>query len=93
MDETTEFLSLKWGTLKAWRFHSAEALALLREYEEIGYAFSAMSQLDTPRQKEIICALIDLCTAPTIFLAWDGEYVSKDRAKQYVMDYRAKVSA
>jgi hypothetical protein len=46
-----------------------------------------MAQRDTPRQKEIICELIDLCDGDTIYLEWDGVDVSKAEAKKYVMDY------
>ncbi len=46
-----------------------------------------MAQNDTPRQKEIICELIDLCEGDTIYLEWDGENTSKEDAKKYVMNY------
>jgi hypothetical protein len=46
-----------------------------------------MAQRDTPRQKEIICELIDNISADEIFLDWDGIYVSKEDAKKYVMEY------
>ena len=46
-----------------------------------------MQQEDTIRQKEIICELIDLCDSDTIRIDWTGEYVSKDKAKEYVMNY------
>lgn len=87
-ENDAEYLTLKWGTLKAWSFKSDDARELLREYGEIGQSMSAMAQQDTPRQKEIICALIDVCSAPTIYLDWNGEYVSKADAKRYVMEYR-----
>ena len=86
-DEKPDHLTLKWGTLKAWRFGSQEALALLRQYAEIGLSAGAMQQRDTPEQKRIICQLIDECRAPEIYLDWDDKYVSKDEAKRYVMDY------
>lgn len=54
-----DHLTLKWGTLKSWSFHGEKATALLKEYGEIGSSMSAMQQHDTPRQKEIICELID----------------------------------
>lgn len=82
-------LELKWGTLKGWSFPGNEkALKLLQEYEEIGSSYSAMTQKDTERQKEIICSLIDECDNPKgIYLDWDGKYVSKDEAKKYVNEY------
>lgn len=82
-------LSLKWGTLKSYDFNDKpeQARPLIEEYRALGYSFSAATQKDTPRQKEIICELIDLCDGDTIYLEWDGEYVSKAKAKKYVMDY------
>jgi len=53
----------------------------------VGSSFSAVAQKDTPRQKEIICELIDLCDGDTIYLDWDGKDVPKDEEKAYVMDY------
>jgi hypothetical protein len=46
-----------------------------------------MAQKDTQRQKEIICELIDLCDGDTIYLDWDGEDVTKEKAKEYVLNY------
>lgn len=80
-------LSLKWGTLKAWKFHSDKALELLKEYNAIGCSMGAMTQKDTVRQKEIICELIDEGDFKEIYLDWDGEYISKEKAKKYVLDY------
>ena len=86
--ENTNYLTLKWGTLKSWDFNNSEkGKELLTEYHEIGSSLSAMAQRDTPRQKEIICELIDLCDGDTIYLDWDDKDVSKDEAKQYVMTY------
>lgn len=85
-----DMLTLKWGTLKEWHFHSPEALKLLTEYGEIGSSYSAMMQHDTPRQKEIICALIDLGNFETVYLDWDNKDVPKDEAKKYIMDYGVK---
>lgn len=86
--EVKNYLTLKWGTLKSWGFnHSEKAAELLKEYNQIGSSFSAMAQRDTPRQKEIICELIDLCDDDTIYLDWDGKYISKQEAKDYVLNY------
>jgi len=81
-------LTLKWGTLKSWDFsNSKKGKQILKEYNELGESFSAMQQKDTPRQKEIICELIDLCDGDTIYLEWDDKYVSKKEAKKYVINY------
>ena len=83
-------LSLKWGTLKSWKFESEECRNLMKEYAAIGSSFSAMMQKDTPRQKEIICELIDKCDGDTIYLDWDDKDVPKQEAKEYVMNYNHK---
>jgi hypothetical protein len=80
-----DHLTLKWGTLKSWEFHSEKALRLLDEYCKIGSSLSAMEQKDTPRQKEIICELIDEGDFETVLLDWDGEEVSKEEAKKYIL--------
>jgi hypothetical protein len=80
-------ITLKWGTLKSWDIHSDAGMALLKRYHEIGCSASAMAQQDTPEQKEIICQLIDNCAGDTIYLDWDGEEVSKEKAKEYVRNY------
>ena len=88
--ENKNELTLKWGTLKSWNFSDEQAIALLKSYGDIGSSFSAAAQKDTPRQTYIICELIDLCDGDTIYLEWDGEEVSKQRAKDYVMNYNIK---
>lgn len=88
-DQEVDSLSLKWGTLKSWDIHSEAGRALLKRYFEIGASLGAMQQRDTPEQKEIICQLIDGC-ADDIYLDWNGEYVSKEKAKEYVRDYGKK---
>tara|TARA_B110001450_G_scaffold87799_1_gene83562 strand:+ start:308 stop:586 length:279 start_codon:yes stop_codon:yes gene_type:complete len=86
--KTENYLTLKWGTLKSLDFTGSEkGKKLLKEYYEIGSSFSAMAQKDTQRQKEIICELIDLCDGDTIYLEWDDEDVTKNKAKEYVLNY------
>lgn len=87
MNEEHGYITLKWGTLKAWRVNN-EDMHLLEKYDEIGSSLSAMMQKDTPEQKQIICELIDRCDDPRgIYLDWDGKFVSKNEAKKYVMEY------
>jgi hypothetical protein len=88
MNDEKDYISLKWGTLKEWNFKSEICKELFKEYHKLGYSFSAMMQNDTPEQKEIICKIIDESTAKEIFLDWDGIYVSKEKAKEYVMNYK-----
>jgi hypothetical protein len=83
-------LTLKWGTLKAWNFKGIpEAQELLTKYDELWMCASAMGQRDTPEQKEIICKMIDLMPG-LIYLSWSGQYVSKEEAKKYVLEYDKK---
>lgn len=81
-----EHLTLKWGTLKGWHF-GEWARPLMQEYSKIGSSASAMMQEDTPRQKEIICELIDRGNFEKVYLDWEGKEVSKKKAKKYVMEY------
>lgn len=90
MSEEQGYITLKWGTLKAWRVKD-EDVTLIKRYNEIGSELSAMMQNDTPEQKQIICELIDRCNDPRgIFLEWDNKFVSKDEAKKYIMEYGKK---
>lgn len=87
MDNEQDHLVLKWGSLKDWHFHGETATKLMREYSAIGSSMSAIMQHDTPRQKEIICELIDQANFKTVCLDWEGKNVSKKAAKKYVMEY------
>lgn len=83
-------LTLKWGTLKGWDFHSEKAKELLKEYVELGSCLGAAQQKDTPRQKEIICELIDEGNFETVCNDWEGTDMTKEEAKEYVMNYGKK---
>jgi hypothetical protein len=82
----TEHLTLKWGTLKDWHF-GEWARPLMEEYNKEGSSMSAMMQKDTPRQKEIICEIIDKGSFKKVYLDWEGKEVSKKKAKEYVINY------
>ena len=82
-----EYISLKWGTLKAWKITSAKGLELMKRYHDLGSTYSSMQQNDTREQKDIICQMIDECSADTIHLDWDGLDVTKEEAKKYVLEY------
>lgn len=92
MADDEDYLTLKWGTLKGWHFHSPAAHALLVEYGKIGSSYSSMLQHDTERQKEIICELIDVGNFETVSLDWSGKVLSKEEAKRYVMEYGMKAA-
>lgn len=83
-------LGLKWGTLKSWKIESEKARSALDKYANIGeHAMGAMQQQDTWDQKVALCELIDAVDCDTIYLDWDGKYVTKDEAKRYVMEYQS----
>lgn len=84
-EQEVDSITLKWGTLKGWDVHSEAAKDLLKRYVELGTSWGCATQKDTPQQKEIICQLIDCCGE--IYLDWDGVYVSKEKAKEYVLNY------
>lgn len=82
-----DYLTLKWGTLKEWSFHSKKGKSLLKKYFDIGSSMSAIMQHDTPEKKQIICQLIDEGNFKRVYLDWDDKYISKEKAKKYVMEY------
>lgn len=71
-----------------WDLKTPEQMELLEQYDNEGMSAGAATQNDSKKQKKILCELIDTITNPRgIFLDWDGVYVSKTKAKKYVMDY------
>jgi hypothetical protein len=83
-------VTLKWGTLKSWSFHSDKSKELIDEYNKVGSSMSAIMQHDTPRQKEILCELIDDADIEYVYLDWDDKQVSKKEAKEYILSYGKK---
>jgi hypothetical protein len=84
-----DHLLLKWGTLKSWNFNSEEGKELLKQYFALGSSMGAMQQKDTQEQKELICKMIDVCDSP-IREDWGGTYMTKQEAKEYVLEYGKK---
>jgi len=83
----TEYLLLKWGTLKGWDLKSEASLAAARKYADAGtMSMSAMSQHDNDAQKAALCELIDAVDGP-ISNDWSGEEMTKAEAKEYVLNY------
>lgn len=89
--KNNDYLLLKWGTLKGWCFeNSPEAFKLLKQYNKLGVSLGAMQQRDTPKQKELICKMIDAVNGP-VSNDWTGKtYRKRELAKKYVMDYGIK---
>ncbi len=88
MSDDKESLLLKWGTLKGWELKTEKSKAIIRRYIDLGVSYSCMAQKDTPEGKQIICELIDAVDGE-IQNDWTGNFMSKDEAKDYVMNYRA----
>ena len=84
-----EYLVLKWGSLKAWNFTQPKTCELLQRWASLGHTASAIAQRDTPEQKQLICELIDAGNFETVLLDWEDRQVSKQEAKDYVMNYGA----
>lgn len=84
-----EEITLKWGTLKGWNPKSDAAKVLLKRYFDIGSSMSCMAQQDTDEQKQILVDLANL-SGMKIYLDWDGKYVSKDEAIEYIQNYGTK---
>jgi hypothetical protein len=85
-NETTSTLSLKWGTIKGWDNISPALQPLLEEYYKDGQPMSAMADRPDQHRREILCKIIDAHTGE-IYLDWDGIYVDKEKAKEYVLNY------
>lgn len=81
-------LTLKWGTVKGWKLETPEAVAALQKWADGGVALGAMSQQDTPEQKQAIIEAID--HMDEIWLDWEDKQVSRDEAKEYVRNYGRK---
>ena len=84
----SEYLLLKWGTLKGCNLESDKSLEAAQKYADMGMALGAMQQRDTPEQKQALCELIDAIDGE-ITNDWSGEVMSKDEAKKYVLEYRS----
>jgi hypothetical protein len=83
---STEYLLLKWGTIKGWKIENPATLSILQEWSDLGSSMSAMVQKDTPEQKVLICKLIDAINGD-IVNDWSGETYTKEQAKEYILNY------
>ena len=88
-------LTLKWGTLKAWHFKSADKNPALDEalkyYDEnVVQSFSAMAQDRSEEHNKALCMIIDAANLDEVYLDWDDKYISKEEAKDYVNNYGKK---
>lgn len=79
-------LTLKWGSVKAWKLDTPEAQAAIQKWADGGVPTSAIMHRDTPEQKQALIEAID--QMDEIWLAWEGKKVSREEAKEYVRNYR-----
>lgn len=85
----SESLTLKWGTLKSWNVETEASKAALQKYWDGGLvSASAIMQHNTPAQTEAVIELIDVIECDEICLDWTGEWVTKEKAKEYVRNYK-----
>jgi len=85
-NEEKDYVTLKWGTLKSWNIQNPETWAIMEKYFELGTHMSAMAQRDPDEQEELLCQVIESIGEP-VYLEWDGEYVSVEKAKEYIRNY------
>lgn len=78
-------LTLKWGSVKGWHLETDAAKAALQKWADFGVSMSAMTQHDTPEQKQALLDAID--QMDEIWLDWEGTQVTREQAKAYVQDY------
>lgn len=86
----TDYLLLKWGTIKSIRAESDEMKAKVEEIDKIELCWRISTMIDpmSDAKRKAICELIDSCQGE-IRNDWSGEVYTKDQAKAYIMEYRA----
>ncbi len=80
-------LTLKWGNVKGWSGFDdgTPARVALDKWFDSKPGGSPM-QRQTQEQRELICAIIDAVDGD-IHDDWNGGTMTKDAAKEYVMNY------
>ena len=84
IDSTKDDLVLKWGRFKGGDFNNNPvASATLEELSS--------SEMDGNEEKikELTCRMIDEWVGK-IWCWWDNAYITKDQAKEYVLNYRTE---
>lgn len=81
------YILLKWGTIKGWSKLNQKTVDILQKWAALGYSPSCMAQNDTPEQKQLLCDAIDAHEGE-ITNDWSGEKLTKEQAKDYIMNYR-----
>lgn len=81
-----EYLLLKFGTVVYWNLLSDTKKSIVEKYFQYPVSRSLISQKDTQEQKKILCDLIDNLDGE-IQEDWDGKFLTKEEAKDYIMNY------
>jgi len=82
------YLELKWGNIKDAIFASQEEEKLYDQYEKLEKRNSDGTIALNPTREKIILKLINLCNNPKgIYLSWDEKWVSKAKARKYIIEY------
>ncbi|MCK5612033.1 hypothetical protein KAR91_59735 [Candidatus Pacearchaeota archaeon] len=83
---TDKSITFKWGTIKGWEGLNEKDIVFFNKYFEDGQSFSCMNDRPNEARKAILCDLIDSFDG-TFFNDWDGENMTKEEAKKYIMEY------
>lgn len=88
-------LTLKWGTVKGWKFDSQPAQEAAKHYLALPQSASAAAQDMTDEHVARLCALISVLDpdAHEIWNDWTGEQMTKDEAQAYIRSYRRQEQA
>ena len=75
-------LTLKFGTIKAWEFHSFDDNPALREAidfynDNVENSPACGTQDRSGKHNEALCMIIDAVNTDEIYLDWDGEYIQR----------------
>jgi hypothetical protein len=71
----TDYIALKWGTLKGYKIENKASRDILQKYLDIA-----------SEQKELLCELIRQHEG-NIYNDWSGEDYTKDQAIEYLTNY------
>jgi hypothetical protein len=84
----TDYVWLKWRTLKEVQYSTPAQFAALERYHADRVSMSAMLQENTDAQKQALCDLIDAIAANggDIIDAWTLEKITPEAGKRYVME-------
>lgn len=82
----SEYLLLKWGTVKGWDDLGEKSQEIIGRYFAEGVPMGCATDHPDDERKAILCELIDQFDGE-IQNDWSGKTMTKDEAKEYVMQY------